>query len=121
QYRIATDGTIDYSLIGQVKLEGMEPHAAGDFIATKLREKYLKHPQVSILVKEQPSKRITVMGQVAKPGGYAFMPQMSLVDAISAAGGFTAYAWKNHTTLTRVEKGEKLPPKQLPAGDIVEG
>jgi polysaccharide export outer membrane protein len=119
-YRVADDGTIDYPLIGQIKLEGMEPHDAATFVATKLKEKYLRHPQVSILVKEQPSKKINVIGQVAKPGTYAYESNMSIIEAISKAGGFTPIAARNKTTITRIDHGNKVTVEAAVA-DIGEG
>jgi polysaccharide export outer membrane protein len=119
-YRLGDDGTIDYPLIGQIRLEGMEPHEAGQLIATKLGERFLKHPQVSILVKEQPSKRVTVIGQVAKPGWFSFEPNMSVVQAITLAGGFTPIAAKNKTTITRIAQGQKVAI-EVPVADIGEG
>jgi polysaccharide export outer membrane protein len=119
-YRVATDGTIDYPLIGQLRVEGLEPHAAADLIAGKLREKYLKHPQVSILVREQPSKKITIIGQVAKPGTFSFAANMNVVEAITLAGGFTPIAAKNQTTITRLQQGQKVS-LVVPVADIGEG
>jgi len=119
-YRVSADGTIDYPLIGQIRVEGLEPHQAAAKIADLLREKYLKHPQVSILVKDQPSKKITVIGQVAKPGTFSFAANMNVVEAITLAGGFTPYAAKNRTTITRVERGQKSS-FEVPVADIGEG
>jgi polysaccharide export outer membrane protein len=119
-YRVGDDGTIDYPLIGQIRVEGMEPHQAAEFIAEKLREKFLKHPQVSILVKEQPSKKVTIIGQVAKPGTFAFQPNMNVVEAITIAGGFTPIAARNKTTITRLQQGQKVAI-EVPVADIGEG
>jgi polysaccharide export outer membrane protein len=119
-YRVAADGTIDYPLLGQLKVEGLDPHAVAALIEGKLSEKFLKHPQVSILVKDQSSKKIIIIGQVAKPGTYTFAPNMSVVEAITLAGGFTPIAAKNQTTITRVERGEKFSI-EVPVASIGEG
>ena len=119
-YRVGVDGAIDYPLIGQVVVVGLEPHQAANLIANKLSEKYLKHPQVSILVKEQPSKKVTVIGQVARPGTFSYTTNMNIVEAITIAGGFTPIAAKNRTTITRVESGEKRS-LEVPVAEIGEG
>ncbi len=100
-YRLSSDGTIDYPLIGQMKLEGLNPHDAAGRIQRSLAEKYLKHPQVSILVKEQISRKITVTGKVQKPGNYPFVSNMTIVEAIAAAGGFMDIAKRTAVRLTR--------------------
>ena len=119
-YRVGVDGTIDYPLIGQLRVEGLEPHQAANLIANKLAEKYLKNPQVSILVRDQPSKKVTVIGQVARPGTFSFSANMNIVELITVAGGFTPIAAKNETTITRTEGGKKISLK-VPVGAIGEG
>lgn len=119
-YRVGDNGTIDYPLIGQIRVEGLEPHQAAQYIASQLAAKYLKHPQVSILVKEQSSKKIIVIGQVAKPGTYPFTVSMSVIEAITVAGGFTPMAAKNNATVTRMEGGKKVA-LEVRVADIGEG
>jgi polysaccharide export outer membrane protein len=119
-YKVASDGTIDYPLIGQVRVEDLVPHQAATLITGKLAEKYLKSPQVSILVKEQTSKKIIVIGQVAHPGTFPFASNMTIVEAITVAGGFTPIASKNHISITRVEAGRKISI-EVPVAEIGEG
>jgi polysaccharide export outer membrane protein len=77
-------------------------------VETGLKEgEFLKNPQVSILVKEYQSKKISVFGQVKKPGTFPYQDGMSVVEAISLAGGFTSMARKNDTTVIRIMKGKK--------------
>jgi polysaccharide export outer membrane protein len=60
------------------------------------------------------------MGQVTKPGTLTFTPSMTVVEAITAAGGFTPMAAKNDTTVTRTEAGQKTTLK-VPVEDIGTG
>jgi protein involved in polysaccharide export with SLBB domain len=107
-FRIASDGTIDYPLIGTIKVEGMTPTEVVSLIETGLKEgKFLNNPNASILVKEYKSKSISVFGQVKKPGTFPYHDGMDVVEAISLAGGFTSMARKNDTTLIREINGEK--------------
>ncbi|HVQ24116.1 MAG TPA: SLBB domain-containing protein, partial [Planctomycetota bacterium] len=66
------------------------------------------------------SKKVYIIGQVSKPGTLTYTPSMSVVEAITLAGGFTALAAKNDTTVTRLERGEKTTTK-IPVADISEG
>jgi polysaccharide export outer membrane protein len=102
EYRIQPDGTIDYPYVGRVKVAGLEPQAVVDVLRKKLIEaKILADPQMSLIVKEYVSKRVTVIGQVAKPGAVPWVDGIRLVDAISQAGWFTPMADSNHVVLTR--------------------
>lgn len=120
-YMVAQDGTIDFPLIGRLHVEGLEPTAVADLLTSKLENgKILKDPQVSILVKEYKSKQVSIVGAVAKPGSYSMQPGMTVIQAISQAGGFTALANRNSTTVTR-RVGDKLVRYEVPAGNIQEG
>ena len=119
-YRVGSDGTIDFPLIGQLQVEGLEAHALSSMIAQKLAQKYLRSPQVSILIKEQSSKQIVVFGQVNKPGNYPYRSNMNIMEAISVAGGFTPMASMNRTTLTRIETGQKKS-QEVPVDDMAKG
>jgi protein involved in polysaccharide export with SLBB domain len=101
-YRVGPDGTIDYPLVGRVTVTGKLPSE----LTTELRAKltaYVHEPQVSILVREMNSKRIIVYGQVQKPGTFPYPGSMTIVQAISLAGGFTAMAARERVVVSRVE------------------
>jgi polysaccharide export outer membrane protein len=119
-YRVGPEGTITFPLAGVIKIEGLETQAAAKKIAERLADGILRNPQVTLLVKEQTSKKVVVMGQVSKPGTYAYTPSMTILEAITSAGGFTQISAKNDTSITRVDKGNKTTTK-IPVGDISEG
>jgi len=104
-YRVAADGTVGLSLrrphLGRWDADG----DVQDLIASKLRDGYLKKPEVSVMVEgmEQPQSGGDRPG--ATPGVRAYFPRMTIVDAIASAGGFTGIAAKNHVTLRREVKG----------------
>jgi len=105
-YRIASDGTIDYPLLGTISAQGMTPTEVTRLIADGLvNGQFLKNPNVSVFVKEYTSKKISVFGQVNKPGTFQYVDGMSIVEAISIAGGFTPMAKMNDVTVTRVING----------------
>jgi polysaccharide export outer membrane protein len=119
-YRIAADGTIDYPFIGRISVIGMRSGDVQELIATKLANGYIKKPQVSLMVKEWNSRKVSVMGQVQRPGSVNYFTNMTIVDAIAAAGGFTGIASKNSVTLRREAKGA-VQSKSYPVADISEG
>ncbi|MFH0902080.1 MAG: polysaccharide biosynthesis/export family protein [Pseudomonadota bacterium] len=132
-YQVAVDGTINYPLIGTVVVDGKTPTQVEREIQTRLGDGYLKLPQVSVLPKEYQSKKISVFGQVKQPGTFAYREDISIVEAISRAGGFTAMAKKNAVRVTRHEAGAtrkivvavedigqgKAPNFHLRPGDVV--
>lgn len=119
-YRISADGTIDYPLVGRLSVAGMRSGDIQELLTTKLKDGYLKNPQVSLMVKEWNSRKVSVIGQVQKPGAVAYFPNMTIVDAIAAAGGFTGIASKNAVTLRRESKGS-VESRNCPVADISEG
>jgi protein involved in polysaccharide export with SLBB domain len=120
RYRVSGDGTIDFPMIGTMRVSGLTPRQLSTQIATRLKDGILRSPQVSIYVHEQTSKKIHVLGQVAKPGTFSYSAGMNIVEAITQAGGFTPVSAKNGTTVTRVESGKKMI-YHVPAGDISDG
>lgn len=107
-YQVGSDGKIQFPLIGEIDVSGKTPHDSANMIAAALREGYLKEPQVSILVKEYNSKRVYVMGQVEKPGVFAFEDNMNILRVVILAGGFTRLAAKDRVLVTRkTQAGEE--------------
>ncbi len=120
EFRISDDGTIDYPFAGRISVLGLRSGEVQTLIADKLKDGYLKNPQVSVMVKEWNSRKVAVLGQVQKPGSVVYFPRMTIVDAIAAAGGFTPIAAKNKVTLRRENKGA-VKSKVFPVADISEG
>jgi len=106
EYEIGPDGTLSFPYLEPLKVAGLEPRQ----IATSLREsligaKFLVSPQVQVKVKAYNSKKIQVIGQVAKQGPLPYQDGMTLVQAISAAGWFTPLADTNHVQIIRQVPG----------------
>jgi polysaccharide export outer membrane protein len=106
-FRVGSDGTIDYPLCGRVKLLGLTAGGAVDVLTGCLKPRYLKDPHLSILVRESNSKKIFVFGEVQRPGTFPYEEGMSVVQAVTLAGGFTRLAAKNSCTVTRRIGGEE--------------
>jgi polysaccharide export outer membrane protein len=102
EYEISADGTLAFPYLEPLKVAGLEPRQ----IAASLRDglvgaKFLVDPQVQVKVKTYNSKKIQVIGQVAKQGPLPYQDGMTLVQAISAAGWFTPLADTNHVQVIR--------------------
>jgi len=117
KYRVSAKGTIDFPLIGTVKVQGLRPPQVAKMLRWKLAKGYLKNPYVHVFVDTYQSKKISVFGSVRKPGTFNYINNMSIIEAITLAGGFTPLASKNKTTVTRHEKGVKKM-YNLPVDDI---
>jgi len=120
-YRVAEDGSIDFPLIGRIQVAGLEPPGTADLLRDRLRDgHFLLDPQVSVFVKEYNSKRVSVMGAVARPGTFPMSSGLTVVQAISLAGGFTPLAQRSGPTITRQEGG-RARSFRVPVDDIVQG
>jgi protein involved in polysaccharide export with SLBB domain len=120
-YQIASDGTIYYPYVGRLPAVGRTSGDIQRLISAKLIEnQILIRPQISIFVREWNSRKVSVLGQVNKPGSVAYFPRMTIVDAIAAAGGFTGIAAKNSVTLRREVQGQ-VNSDSYPVADISEG
>ena len=120
-FRVASDGSIDYPFVGRTAVGGREPRDVAEDLRARLVEGgFLVHPQVSVMVTEYNSKRISVMGAVASAGTFPITSGLTVVQAISLAGGFTPLANKNATVVTRVVNGQ---PQQfvVPVESIARG
>jgi protein involved in polysaccharide export with SLBB domain len=120
-YRVATDGTIDFPLAGRLDVAGITTTELQRLLVGRLKDGYLKSPQVSVMMKEWNSRKVSVLGQVKNPGPVSYRPNMTIVDAIVSAGGFTATAAKNSVNLRREGGGGKVQTRTYPVNSITEG
>src|SRR5689334_9387723 len=81
-FRIATDGTVDYPLAGRIHVAGLRTGEIQQLLVGRLKDRYLKDPQVVVTIKDRNSQKISVLGQVARPGQVSYYPNMTIVDAI---------------------------------------
>lgn len=120
-HRVSDDGTIYFPYIGRVDVEGRDAAATAELLATRLRDEgYLQLPQVTVFIRDATSQQVTVMGAVDNPGNFALSPGLTIVQAISLAGGFTALASGNGVVLTRRVDGA-LRRFSVPVDDMITG
>ena len=87
--RINGDDKIKMPLIGEITVGGLTVHEAEQKIAARLADGFLLNPNVSIFIKEYHSKKVTILGEVDKPGLYELSGNATLLEIISQAGGLT--------------------------------
>lgn len=102
EYQVASDGTVDLPYIHRVKVAGLEPQQVQEVVRRRLiEEQVLTDPSVVVRVSAYNSKRVTVLGEVQDSGSLPFEPGLTLVQAISLAGGLNAIADADRIKLTR--------------------
>lgn len=106
--RINTTGTITFPLIGTIKVSNCSIAQAEETLVNSLT-KYLKNPQVSILIKEYANNTVYVLGQVKRPSSLQIPPEKNLtvLEAITSAGGFTELANTSKVKVLRMENGKQ--------------
>jgi polysaccharide export outer membrane protein len=107
---VRRDGKISLPLLNDVQAAGLTPTQLGAEIVEKLRATIV-HPQVTVIVAQMSSPRIYILGQVTRGGAYPLVPDMTVMQALSIAGGFTPYANLKKIYVMRTESGtDKIFP-----------
>jgi polysaccharide biosynthesis/export protein len=102
---VRRDGKISLPLLNDVQAAGLTPTQLSSKIEERLHESILK-PQVTVIVTQMSSQRIYILGQVTRGGAYPLVPDLTAVQALSIAGGFTPFANLKKIHVIRTENGE---------------
>lgn len=116
---LSDQGTVDYPLCGKLNLAGLTSSRAEDVLRECLA-RYLRYPTVTVIVREYTSKKVFVLGEVQKPGTFPYEQGMTIIQAITLAGGLTKLASPNGTHVARqgTEGQRKI---RVPLKEISEG
>lgn len=101
---VRLDGMISLPLLGDVQASGLTPMQLQEVITQKLRM-CLENPQVAVIVKDPQSHQFNIVGQVIRPGTYPLTGNMTVLDALAAAGGFQDFAKKTKIYVLRAARG----------------
>jgi polysaccharide export outer membrane protein len=107
-FQVTDDGTFNFPLIGRVTAQGKRAIEIEADIQSRLADGYLKHPFVQVRVTEFNSRKVSVLGEVKSPGTFAYTQNMSIIEAVTKAGGFTPMARKNAVRVTRTVEGKQV-------------
>ena len=118
-YSVDQAGYISFPLVGAVAARGRTLQELEGQIATKLKQGYLRDPDVSIEVDRYRS--VFVMGEVGQPGQYTYVPGMTIQNAIAVAGGYSPRANQANADVTRKINGEILTGRVLISNPVLAG
>jgi len=105
--RVSGDGKISFPLVGELELGGQTVREAQFKLTKALADGYIKDPHVTIFVAEYRSKKVTILGEVSKPGLYELSGNITLLELISKAGGLTAGAGETAIIQRKKQPGVK--------------
>jgi polysaccharide biosynthesis/export protein len=100
-YAIDAGGSITMPLIGSVPARGRTPAGLASAITGKLRGGYIRDPSVAVEI--EAYRPFFILGEVAAPGQYPYVPNMSVESAVAIAGGFSPRARRDRVTLTHTD------------------
>lgn len=122
EFQVASDGTADLPYVQTIDVAGLEPQEVARVVRKLLIEKkVLTDPIVVVQVKEYNSRTVIVLGQVVKPGKFPLTPGLTLLQAISLAGGLTAIANDDRVSLSRKAGKDATKTVTLSVDRITEG
>lgn len=116
---VRPDGKISLPLLNDIQAAGLTPQQLGQQITADLR-KYLENPQVTVIVTAINSRRIYILGEVNRSGTFQMLPNMTVLQALSDAGGFTPFAKLKDIYVLRTVNGRQ---KKFPFNykDVLKG
>jgi polysaccharide export outer membrane protein len=133
EIHVDAGGNMSIPLAGSIAAAGLTPAELADLIRDRLRDGYVRDPQVSVNVKEAVSQIVTVDGQVMAPGLYPVIGDMTLLDAVASAKGLSEFAQQDDVVVLRTVNGQNYagvyniaairrgnyPDPQVYANDVV--
>jgi protein involved in polysaccharide export with SLBB domain len=120
--RLSDAATISYPILGEIRLLGKTVGELETLIRDGLKGRYLLNPQVTVAINEY--RNFFINGQVERTGGYPYVPGLTVIKAVSIAGGFKERASREKIFLIREDDPKQtrqrvgLGDKVLP-GDII--
>lgn len=107
---VRPDGKISLPLLNDVQAAGLTPLQLANEISQRLKE-FITEPHVTVIVTAMNSRRAYVMGQVTRQGAVPLVSNLTVLQALSAAGGTVQYANTKKIYILRTEGGkqQRLP------------
>jgi polysaccharide export outer membrane protein len=98
--QVRPDGMISLPLIDDVAAAGLTPVQFRDVLAKRLAE-FIPNPEVSVIVTDVRNYKVSVLGEVMKPGRFELKSYTTILDVIAQAGGFTQFAARGKIVVLR--------------------
>jgi len=123
EVRVAQEGEIFLPLVGRIEVRGSTLSQVERTVCDLYDRDYLVNPQVSITVLKYQVRTVNVMGAVNSPQAIEFPPELNLtiLDAISRAGGFSRLADRKRVRLTRRQPGGRMENYTINADELITG
>lgn len=122
EYQVGEDGAIDFPMVGSLPVRGLDKDAVASLIEQKLADGYLIDPHVTVQVKQRGNREVSVLGQVNKAGSLDYRDGLTMVQAISLAGGLTTFAAPKRVKLTRrTGNGDETITFEISLSSIIDG
>jgi polysaccharide export outer membrane protein len=118
-YAVSASGSITMPLIGTVPARGLTPSQLARSIADRLRNGYIREPSVAAEVESY--RPFFILGEVAAPGQYPYVPNMTAESAVAIAGGYSPRARRDHVTITHATAAGTMRVVVSPATPIKPG
>jgi len=118
-YAVGAGGTITMPLIGSVEARGLTPAQLASRIGDRLRNGYIREPYVAAEI--EAYRPFFILGEVAAPGQYPYVPNMTAESAVAIAGGFSPRAKRDSVTLTHTSSAGTVRAVVPPATPINPG
>jgi polysaccharide biosynthesis/export protein len=122
-YVVGDDGTVNIPLAGRITAAGLSLASFADAVATRLRDRAIMNAP-AVAAEIATYRVFYVLGEVTHPGAYPYRPGMSVLSAVSLAGGFTDRALQAYVGITRRNGRQSVEyraqPEALPEpGDVI--
>jgi len=119
-YRVDSDGSFQYPMLGRVPAVGKKPRDIAQFLKTKLEDGYINRAQVTVDVDQYRSRSIFIVGEVRSPGKYPMTGDMTLIEALAAAGSTTPNASTEVLILRPRDStsAQPLTPEQMDQANV---
>jgi polysaccharide export outer membrane protein len=116
---VRPDGAFSFPLVGEIDARGKSVSELNKLVAERLG-KYIADAVVTVSLTEVKGNKIFVIGQVNKPGEFIVNPSVNVMQALSMAGGVTAFAATNDIKILR-RSGTTQQALPFQYGDVVRG
>jgi polysaccharide biosynthesis/export protein len=103
---VTPDGKISFPLIGEIEAQGKTVTELKNLVGEKLLA-FVTAPEVTVIVRESRSRAVYTIGKVRRPGPYPLVADMTVIQALSAAGGLAEWADEKNILIIRKEDGKE--------------
>jgi polysaccharide export outer membrane protein len=117
---VRSDGKISLPLVGELTAGGQTPLQLEEAITQRLQN-YISEPDVTVIVQDNKSQRINILGMVVRPGSYQLTGSATVLDAIAMAGGFKDFAKQKSIYVLRTDASGAEKRMPFNYKDVIKG